>query len=230
MLIGIHGSLGSGKTLLLTFLLARLKVKGYQIWTNFQCSFADVVKSAEELILDLEERQQMPNYRDIKIALGLDELGRILKAIGFMTTSNELLDNIIVMSRKLNTDILYTSQHRMMVDRQVRRITDVLIQTAYNDKTTKVTSEVWTREGLTWEISEFTIDGSKMFEHYDTYELVLPDKEAIVKKLFVKAKRNKELMKKLREQTKKPDKIELLKYFLEISVPMAKVLLTYLKV
>lgn len=225
MLVGIVGALGSGKTALLTYLLMLLKLKNTVVWTNYKVTFADLVKSGEELLLDLEEQQEREDFLKSKIALGIDELGRLLKAINFMSTSNDILDDIITMSRKANTDILYTSQHEKMVDRQVRRITDIYIEVDYDDITKIVDFTVSEKKKREWLELDSSIYIEPIFKYYNTYEIIKPDKEAIVNRLYQKAKLNLVLKQELKRAKHKADKLELVKYYLDVSTPMAKILL-----
>ncbi|GAF79839.1 unnamed protein product, partial [marine sediment metagenome] len=179
MLTGIFGALGSGKTLLLVYLAYIQKYTYHNIIiSNFQLSFADIVESAEEMILKMDDYAK--KYKQ-KICYFIDELGGILKATNFMQSSNEIMTDIALKSRKRKVDINYTAQHHMMVDRMIRRITDVAFYPSFNLKEQTISISPREFNGEYWVKGEpFSFEPPEYYKYYDTGEVILPNKEAIV--------------------------------------------------
>lgn len=227
MLVGIFGNLGSAKTLTATMLSWLYKhKKGAFVASNFRNECADLVLSAEELLMQISELGIGYEQR----ALFLDELGRILSATDWYTDVNTILGKIFTESRKRGFDIIYTSQSAMMVDRNVRRITDIVLLPEYNEKTTKVTVEPYEMKGLFWlPQDDLKFLGSRYFDMYDTNEIIEPNKQAIVKYYADKLKNNLSLFNEVKLMTRKNDKIDYISFHLNIKVKLAKLILLDLR-
>ena len=192
MLVGIFGYLGSGKTLLLTALMNYLKNLSV-IVTNYHTIFSDHIMNAEEMILRIAEFK--PIGTKIHRVFGIDELGTILKALEFYSDENEMLTDIARKSRKLDTDIYYTTQSLMMVDRNIRRITDVLIHVTYNNEAKQVNLQPYSFDGLNIIPDEPLIlqETEYYFNLYDTNEVIEANKTAVLKFFVTKCENNAEL-------------------------------------
>jgi len=223
MLVGIFGNLGSAKTLTLTMLTWLYKnVKNAFVACNYRNDCADLVLSAEELLMQISD---IGKEHTIK-ALFLDELGRILAATAWYTDVNTILGKIFTESRKKGFDIIYTSQSSMMVDRNVRRITDIVLLPEYNERTTKVKIDTYEMKGLYWmkgEDLDFT--GKKYFDLYDTNEIIEPNKIAIVDYYTELLKNNKKLYSKVFEITNKKDRLDYISFHLNVTIKFAKQIL-----
>lgn len=225
MLVGIFGNLGSAKTLTLTMLSWLYKnVKRAYVACNYRNECADLVLSAEELLMQISELgKEFPNRPK---ALFLDELGRILTATDWYTDVNTILGKIFTESRKRGFDIIYTSQSAMMVDRNVRRITDIVLLPQYNEKSTKVTVETYEMRGLFWvPDDDLKFEGRKYFDVYDTNEIIEPNKQAIVNYYSNKLQQDKDLYYRLGLITNKKDRLDYLSFHLNIKLKLAKLIL-----
>jgi len=146
MLVGIFGALGRGKTLLLTVLTYIYRTsKDAFIGTNYVNQCADITLSAEELLIQLDTLDR----KDTNM-LALDELGRILDSTKWMSDINETLNKIFLTSRKIGFDIYYTSQSALMVDRNVRRITDIILIPEIDIKRNILTVVSYEQKMLQW--------------------------------------------------------------------------------
>ncbi len=220
MLVGIFGNLGSGKTLLEVMLawLYKYKKEAF-VASNFRLVFADLVLSAEELLMQISD---LGKGHKIK-ALFLDELGRILTATDWYTDVNTILGKIFTESRKRGYDIIYTSQSALMVDRNVRRITDIVLLPDFNDRTKRVTVQTHESKGLFWlQGDDLNFDGSLYFDFYDTNEIITPNKVSIVNYYADKLKDNSELMKRIEKLKAKADKIDFISFHLSIKTKLSK--------
>jgi len=223
MLVGIFGNLGSAKTLTLTMLSWLYKHrKGAFVASNYSNECADLILSAEELLMQISELGKGHNQK----SLFLDELGRILTATDWYTDVNTILGKIFTESRKRGFDIIYTSQSAMMVDRNVRRITDIVLLPSYNEKSTKVTIEPYEMKGLFWLPAEdLTFMGKNYFNLYDTNEVIEPNKQAIVKYYAKKLEEDKSLFNKVKLMTRKSDRTDYISFHLNVKVKLAKLIL-----
>ncbi len=223
MLIGIFGNLGSAKTLTSTMLMWLYKFrKNSYVASNYKVVFADLVLSAEELLMQISE---LGKEHETK-ALFLDELGRILTATDWYTDVNTILGKIFTESRKRGFDIIYTSQSAMMVDRNVRRITDIVLLPSYNDKTTKVIVEPYEAKGLFWvPADDLKFLGKVYFDMYDTNEIISPNKIAIVNYYVNQLKNNLELFNGVLALNKKGDRVDYISFHMNIKTKLAKLIL-----
>jgi len=228
MLTGIFGALGSGKTLLLVYLAYIQKyTHGKIIIANFKLSFADVVESAEEMILKMDEYEK--KYKR-KICFVIDELGGILKATDFMQSSNEIMADICLKSRKRKIDIIYTAQHHMMVDRMVRRITDVAYYPTFNIKMQTISISPREFDGEVWLKGEpFSFNPPNYYEYYDTDEVIYPNKEAIVQWYIVKALTKEKMLIQLSNEKKISEQKKIVKWVLDVGGELAEALLREMK-
>lgn len=221
MLVGIFGYLGSGKTLLLTALMYYLRLVSVVV-TNYYTVFSDTIMNAEEMILRIEEFK--PIDTKIHKVFGIDELGTILKALDFYSDENEMLTDIARKSRKLDTDIYYTTQSLMMVDRNIRRITDVLIHVTYNTQTNTVHLQPYSFDGLNIIPDEpLSLQNTPAyFDLYDTNEVIEADKTAVLKFFVKKCENDEELQDTLSTLSKPSDIIETISFYSKCSKSLAK--------
>ena len=224
MLTAIFGALGSGKTLLAVYLAYIQKyTHGKIIISNFKISFADIVESAEEMILKMDYYEE--KYKQ-KICYVIDELGGILKATDFMQSSSEIMTDICLKSRKRKIDIIYTAQHHMMVDRMVRRITDVVYRPKFNEKEQSIKISPREFDGEFWLIGkDFSFDPTKYYEFYDTDEVIYPNKEAIVKWYLEKAITKEKMLIQLVNESKLTERRKIIKWHLDVGGELAEAIL-----
>ena len=224
MLTAIFGALGSGKTLLAVWLAYIQKyTQGKIIISNFQLSFADIVESAEEMILKMDYYEK--KYKQ-KICFVIDELGGILKATDFMQSSSEIMTDICLKSRKRKIDIIYTAQHHMMVDRMVRRITDVVYRPKFNEKEQTISISPREFDGEFWLIGEdFSFNPIDFYKYYDTDEVIYPNKEAIVAWYIKKSKKKEKMLIQLANEDKKLERKKIIKWHLDVGGELAEAIL-----
>lgn len=223
MLIGIFGNLGSGKGLTQTMLSWLYKHrKNAFIACNYKNTIADLILSAEEILLQIPTIGKGYSLKGIF----LDELGGILTATDWYSDINTILGTIFRESRKRGCDIIYTSQSPMMVDRNVRRITDIVLLPEYNPKNNKVKIEIHESRGIYWiKDSDLTFDGKLYFDIYDTNEIILPNKIAIKNYYVDKALNDPTLLEELSKVNSKNDRIEQITFYMNIKTKLAKLVL-----
>lgn len=228
MLTGIFGALGSGKTLLLVYLAYIQKYTHKKIIiSNFKLSFANITESAEEMILKMDYYEK--KYKQ-KICYVIDELGAILKATNFMQSSNEIMTDICLKSRKKKIDIIYTAQHHMMVDRMVRRITDVAYYPTFNLKKQTISISPREFDGEVWLKGEpFSFNPKEYYDYYDTDEVIYPNKEAIIKWYLGKAIKNEKMLIQLVNENKIAERRKIVKWHLDVGGELAEALIREMK-
>jgi len=224
MLAGIFGALGSGKTLLLVYLAYIQKhVHKKIVISNFKLSFADISESAEEMILKMDDYGK--KYKQ-PIFYAIDELGGILKATDFMQNQNEIMTDISLKSRKKKVDIAYTAQHAMMVDRMVRRITDVVYYPTFNEKRQTIKIKPKEFNGEFWiEGEHFSFNPKEYYEFYDTDEVIYPNKEAIVKWYLEKSLTKEKMLIQLANESKVIERRKIIKWHLDVGGELAEAIL-----
>lgn len=227
MLFGIIGALGAGKTLLLTALLNALR-DNYMIVTNYWTRFSDEIMNAEEMLLRIGEFKHKTKKQK---AFGIDELGTILKALEFYSDENEFLTDIARKSRKKHTDIYYTSQHIMMVDRNIRRITDVFIHVKCNEEQKKISAQNYHCDGINvFEGEDYTLKNiDRYFAMFDTEEVIEPDRTCVLNYFVELTLKNEELLKDLAQVTKKNAQVDIIRFHLKCSAQLAKMILLRLQ-
>jgi len=225
MLTGIFGALGSGKTLLLVYLAHIQKYTHKKIViANFQLSFADIIESAEEMILKMDDYEKQ--FKGKNICFVIDELGGILKATDFMQSYNEIMTDICLKSRKRRIDIIYTAQHHMMVDRMVRRITDVIFKPIFNQEKQTIKINPKEFDGEFWlEGESFSFNPPDYYNFYDTDEVIYPNKEAVVQWYSEKAKKKEKMLIQLANESKIPERRKIVKWHLEVGGELAEAII-----
>lgn len=112
MIIGVTGGLGSGKTLLASYLAWSEYLRGRPVWANYALHCATQLKSWSELVA-LESG-----------VVVLDEIHVEIDSRAFST--NVDATSFLLQTRKLDLDLIYTSQSFDQVDKRMRHITDLL--------------------------------------------------------------------------------------------------------
>jgi hypothetical protein len=116
MLVGICGTLGSGKTLSLTFFGHYFRTLGYSIFANYKLTFPHT---------RINSLKAISSFRNgVFLA---DELWSWVDSREFGSKKNKEINAILLKSRKRGIDIFYTSQHFKQMDVRIRRITDVVV-------------------------------------------------------------------------------------------------------
>lgn len=121
MIIGIVGSIGSGKTLFMTYLLKRYLEKGMTVMTNYR------VKIPHTLI----DRETIRRYADKNnplkdCVLALDEAHILLDCR--TSYKNTMISYFILQTRKRGVTLLYTTQNFLNVEKRLREQTDYIFQ------------------------------------------------------------------------------------------------------
>ena len=163
MFVAFTGTLGSGKTLSMTFWGRYFGAKlNCPVYANYQTSFASPIS-------DWKQLTQITNG----IVL-LDELHILMdsrKSVGKFTGGKQTArTHFMLQTRKKNMLVLYTTQLFGQVDLRVRSITDYMIMCQKRGLTIKNTVvEMATMQyGRTLVLNNV----NRVFKWYDTYEIV----------------------------------------------------------
>jgi len=115
MLIGISGNVGSGKTLLLTYLGIKEYLQKNNIFANYTLygmNYSHLTSPSE--------------FDELKEGIFLgDELWLWADSRQSMSKKNRFITKILAKSRHKKIDIIYTTQDFRQMDARIRRITDI---------------------------------------------------------------------------------------------------------
>jgi hypothetical protein len=114
MIIGVEGKLGSGKTLVASWLASVEHERGRTVWANYALHCAVRLRSWSEVV-QLHEG-----------VVVLDEVH--VEVDSRMSWSNIELASFFLQTRKEDLDLLYVSQAFHQVEKRLRDITDLLIR------------------------------------------------------------------------------------------------------
>jgi len=173
MINAIVGGLGSGKTLLMIFLLYLEKRSGKLVMTNMSSvSYQDKPLHFEELLQDVQDNHALNN-----IALGLDEVHIFLDSRSAMSKSSKVASYFILQTRKRNVNLYFTSQHIGQVDIRLRNMIDRLyicenVKDEDGEKSDLFRYQVIDYSETRPRQYEFMLDGRKIYDLYDTAEII----------------------------------------------------------
>lgn len=128
--VGFFGDLGSGKTLSMILLAAKMKITypQIQIYANMKGIKGGIV---DGFIGDMITNFEKLDDTTPKLVL-LDELYLYLNSRNASTSFNKIFSQMIFQSRKKNISIIYTSPRSMAVDPNLRDITGTFINPYYS--------------------------------------------------------------------------------------------------
>lgn len=128
MIILFIGTVGSGKTLSMTWELYQYYCQGYQIYTNYRLKFPKLPGCKEPILLTkklfdkmIKEKHQLQNA-----VLGLDEIHIWIDSRGSMEKKRKGITYFILQTRKRNVRLLASTQHPHQVDKRLRDSVDIL--------------------------------------------------------------------------------------------------------
>ena len=117
MIIAFTGSLGSGKTLLMAYLLHEFQKIDRTILANFKLSFPYKQITFEDI----------ENFKPNNCCLGLDELEIWLDCRSSMSKQNRIISYFILQTRKRYVDLFFTTQTFDQVEYRLRNQTNYVI-------------------------------------------------------------------------------------------------------
>jgi hypothetical protein len=163
MLVGIIGSLGSGKTTTLIYIACRKSKHGIPIYANFHLRG-----------IHYKYVESPSTLRDISRGVFLgDELWIWADCRLSLTELNRFIGDIAIMSRKRGLDIYYTAQMRGLLDIRIRGVTDVYIYPEYNREHDIIRLRAYkvTDFGEQFLFNDF-FKASDYFKYFSTKEIV----------------------------------------------------------
>ena len=169
--IGIVGDKGSGKTLLLAYLLYKDHLTGRSIISNFSLSFEHTQKSFKEL-------SKMPKYLQ-NATVGYDEFHMAVDSRRSTSKNNIAFTTFLTQLRKKECILIYTTQLFRTLDVRVKDQTDVIITPIENDGeyfTYKVMDRV---TGDVINILKLNMKPVMDNKLYNTNEVILFDNEEV---------------------------------------------------
>ena len=125
LVIGIKGIKGSGKTLLLTFLLYQDYLRGKKIYTNYKVFFPhDIIDIKKMVSLDVQLKDSV---------IGIDEIHMICDSRRSGLKQNILMSYFVLQSRHRSVNFYYTTQHDGQVDKRENTDVNMVCENLYLD-------------------------------------------------------------------------------------------------
>ena len=210
MLVGVLGTFGSGKTLLLVLLgrnqgekykdlLKRLgfedevPIKPFKVYANFHMKGAKYITPEDFLMIKREE-----GFENLVL---LQEVYAWLDARMSMTKVNRFLKTIVLQVRKRAMSIIWDAQLLRTVELILKESTDIMVEC---EKAKTVGGERVFIYHVNWQPNLYTMrhvvmvlsqqEAQRFWDEYDTYEVEVPISEVITPK---------DLTRKLRVKPKK---------------------------
>lgn len=164
--IGIVGDRGAGKTCLMTALLYIDSQLGNKIICNYKVKFPAKYMSFKKVATLPKEI--------ISATLGFDELGVGADSREFFKKRNADIGKLITQIRKRKCLLYYTVQRLNLIDKRIRQQTDLFFLMEKTEHEGIFTLTVI--KANTGELVQKTnFDGSKVWDFYDTTELITLD-------------------------------------------------------
>jgi hypothetical protein len=161
----ITGYIGSGKTLLMTFLLNAYQKAGKKIISNYYLDFPHQSISFEQI-----QKMQLSNC-----VLGLDELTVWLDSRLSMTKQNRIISYFVLQTRKRDVDLLATTQDFGMLDLRLRRQTNYIIE---SEKVDFDTFHYTLRRLGDWRTTDFYLKPKETYNLFDTTQIInIPERK-----------------------------------------------------
>jgi len=160
VLMAIVGSLGSGKTLALTYLAYRNLMKGLKIYANYHLKFP------HEYVSTVKQLDKMKNG-----FFAGDELWSWLDSRVSTSKRNRAINKILLSSRKRGIHFAYTTQSFNQTDIRIRKITDFIAIPYLNADNSWCRLVIYNNPTLDV-LRAFKFRTAKYFNFYDTSEEV----------------------------------------------------------
>lgn len=169
VLAAIVGELGTGKTLLLTYIMWKKYLEGMTIYSNYHLNKSYIPKyNFVDSASDIDNMTEG--------IFGGDELWLWLDSRESPSKKNKFIASILIKSRKRGIDILYTTQSFMQIDIRVRRITDFVIEPVLTKNNTVCRAHYYKTPnwvaGAVMPIRSFKFYAPSVWDIYDTREEV----------------------------------------------------------
>lgn len=170
MLIGILGELGSGKTLLATYLAYKYAQKGYHVYANYKLN----IPNCESYITPMQLMEVYPPSNE-RVLVVLDEAYTWLDSRVSISHINRYISWIILQSRKRNMDIIHTEQLSRLIDFRLKELNNIAFYAENHSNGFKYI--IVFRKGLKLYQKTFFLshqNAEKLYSLYDTREIVNP--------------------------------------------------------
>ena len=115
-LMAFIGTLGSGKTLGLTYWAARNYARGKTVYANYRLNFPFIPVTTPEQIEDMQEG-----------FFAADELWTWADSRKIFSKQKRFVTPILSKSRKRGIEIGYTVQYFKQIDKRIRQVTDIVV-------------------------------------------------------------------------------------------------------
>jgi hypothetical protein len=163
MIVGIDGTLGSGKTLIMTYYVLLHHLRGYNVLANYHLAYPhQLIRSVDEFIEFLPEKGK-------KYCVAIDEVLEYMDSRSGGSKKNQVISKLALSARKTNMTIYYTQQVHTIADKRLRLITNVWIKPRFDKESQTITAEIVDQDGNT---GRFKFDATPIFNLYDTNEII----------------------------------------------------------
>ena len=166
MIIGIVGSMGGGKTILMTSFAHKYFKNGSDVYANYGLRF----KFNPLRMSDISNCDHDFN----NALLAIDEIHLFMDSRQSMTKNSRIISYFITQSRKRNLVLIYTTQQSGQVDKRLRANTDYFIKCEnLSPKDAKKDIFIrWTINDMIGHQKVFIMKADPYFELYDTHQVI----------------------------------------------------------
>lgn len=168
MIIGIVGNMGAGKTLSATVVGATLKMlkPDAHVVSNYHISYTDRIVDSPLQLNKLSKRKS-----GIQI---LDEVWAWMDSR--QSGQNDLMTELVINSRKRGWIVIWTAQNADMVDKRLRKNTDILVKPSHRaDSVGEDILEMIWYHVHSGQLERYTVECEAFYGTYDTREEVSTD-------------------------------------------------------
>lgn len=173
MIIMYRGSRGKGKTLTMVKDAFKYYNHGFKVYGNLKLNFGEYI-SSEDLVA-LNHTSELKNC-----VLVIDEIELFFDSRNFSRTENKTFSHFLQQIRKRNIIILCTAQYVNLVDLRIRQQLDIVVYPRFDKKTSicpvyyfDLTQIEDSFGNDKFSPTKVVYDGKKVFNLYDTYEILL---------------------------------------------------------
>jgi hypothetical protein len=175
MLTGITGGMGSGKTLIMTLLGYLEFLSGKSVQANYHLHFPFSYLNLNTIMEQIKNQTQLQN-----IVLLIDEIHIAFDARTSMSGRNRFGSYFVLQTRKRDVQLYFTTQSIWQVDIRIRENLDRMIN-CRNYAPNCFEYEIIDYRYESPVVKKITMNGSKIYNLYDTNEIIDPMRTPVKK-------------------------------------------------
>lgn len=175
VLWALVGKMGGGKTLLMTyFIFINYIEKLNNVYTNYALNFPKRKDGYSPQRINMDWLLDPNNAELFNCSIGLDEIWVEMDSRNASSNINKAMSYILLQSRKRNVDIFMTAQTYMQLDKRVRNNADFIVYCKKAKRPGYIRFTIIPRDNPERGTKEYQIDGTKIYDLYNTNEIIKP--------------------------------------------------------